>query len=49
VPDYSASDTDFLLVDYSDGTATDAEVTVSRIVADVDAGSCADIPEGDST
>jgi hypothetical protein len=48
VPNYSASRTDFLPVDCSSGTAADAKGIASGIVADADAGSVADIPEGDS-
>jgi hypothetical protein len=47
VPDCSASDTNFLPVDYAGGTAA-AEGTASRIATDAGAGSGADIPEGDS-
>jgi hypothetical protein len=48
VPGYSASDTNFLLVGCAGGNAAAVEGTASRIVADADAGSGADIPEGDS-
>jgi hypothetical protein len=47
VPDYSSSDTDFLLVGCAGGT-TAAEGTASGIAADADAGSGADVPQGDS-
>jgi hypothetical protein len=46
--DYSASRTDFLLASYSGDTAADAEGTASRTTAEADAGSAADILEGDS-
>jgi hypothetical protein len=36
-------------VDYSSGTAVDAEGIASGTAAEADAGSAADIPEGDST
>jgi hypothetical protein len=48
VPDYSASDTDFLLVGCVVGTAAAPEGTASRIVVDVGAGLGPDIAEGDS-
>jgi hypothetical protein len=48
VPSCSASDTDFLLVDYSSGTIAAVEGTSSGIAADADAGSGAGILEGDS-
>jgi hypothetical protein len=47
VPNYSASDTDFLPVGCAGSTAV-AEGTASGIVVDADIGSSADIPEGDS-
>jgi hypothetical protein len=50
VPDYSASDTDFLSVGCAGGTdVATAEGTVSVTATDADTGSGADIPEGDST
>jgi hypothetical protein len=48
VSGYSASDTDFLLVGCAGNNVVAVEGTASRIVADADAGSGADIPEGDS-
>jgi hypothetical protein len=48
VPDCSTSDTGFLPVGCAGGTAATAEGTSSRIVADVDAGFGAGIPERDS-
>jgi hypothetical protein len=47
VPDYSASRTDFLLVDCFGGTAT-IEGTAFVTAAETDVGSAVDIPEGDS-
>jgi hypothetical protein len=47
VPDYSASGTDFLLVDCFGGT-TAAEGTAFGTTAETDAGSAVDIPKGDS-
>jgi hypothetical protein len=47
VPDCSSSDTSFLLVS-CDGSTAAAEGTASGIAAGADAGSGADIPEGDS-
>jgi hypothetical protein len=44
VPNYSTSDTGFLLVGCAGGTAAAVEGTASVITADVNAG----IPEGDS-
>jgi hypothetical protein len=49
VPDYSASETDFLLVGSFGGTAVDAEGTASGTAAEEDVGSAVDIPKGDST
>ena len=43
MPDCSASGTDFLPIDYSDGTATAAD-TASESAPGSDAGSAADIP-----
>jgi hypothetical protein len=48
VPDYSASRTDFLVVGCSGGTADDVEGAASETTTKADAGSAADIPEGDS-
>ena len=48
MPDYSASRIDFLPIDYSGGTAADAEGTASRTAAVAGAGFVVDIPEGDS-
>ena len=48
MPDYSASRTDFLLVDCSDDNPNDAEGAASGIAAEADAGFAADIREGDS-
>jgi hypothetical protein len=48
VPDYSASDTDFLLVSCAGGTAVAAKGTTSGIATDEDADSGADILEGGS-
>jgi hypothetical protein len=46
VSDCSASNTDFLPVGCASGTATAVEGTASRIAADADDDSGADIPEG---
>jgi hypothetical protein len=48
VTDCSASNTDFLPVGCVGGTAAAAEGTTSRIAANANVGSSADIPEGDS-
>jgi hypothetical protein len=48
VPNCSSSNIGFLLVGCADGTAAAAEGTTSGIVADANAGSGADVPEGDS-
>jgi hypothetical protein len=48
VPHYSAFRIDFLPVDYSGDTVADSEGTASEIATKADAGSAADIPEGDS-
>jgi hypothetical protein len=44
----STSETNFLLADYSGGTAADAEGTASVTVGEAGAGSAANILEGDS-
>jgi hypothetical protein len=49
VPNYLVSGTDFLLVDCSDDTAADAEGSAFGTTIDVDNGSIANIPKGDST
>jgi hypothetical protein len=49
VPDYSTSETDFLMADCSSGTTAPAEGTASGTAVAADTGSAADIPEGDST
>jgi hypothetical protein len=48
VPDYSTAETDFLPVECSNDTAAHNEGTASGFAIEADAGSVADIPEGDT-